>query len=438
MTQPVYVVVGLGKTGLSCVQYLVANNCEVLALDTREKPPTLESVQKVIPLDHIHLGGLDEGFLNQADIIILSPGISRAEPAIAAQINKNKPVIGDIELFCQLTKAPIIGITGSNGKSTVTTLVGEMVKGAGLNVQVGGNLGTPALDLYKTPEPDFYVLELSSFQLESTNSLKAKVAVNLNVSPDHMDRYDSLEDYRQAKYRIYHNCEVAVHNLDDDGSYPKLPHSQVYTYSITNPKADFSLQNRNLVYKNKTLLSVDDLKLKGKHQYSNALAALAIGTAINLPMEAMCHVLREFKGLAHRCQWVKETNQVSWFNDSKATNIGAAIASITSIAEEIPGKIVLLAGGQGKGADFSPLGDVAKHLRAAILFGEDEALLNAALQKNTQTLKVTDLSEAIQKARAIALPGDVVLLAPACASFDMFNNFEHRGQCFEELVGKLI
>lgn len=438
MNEPVYIVVGLGKTGLSCVQYLVANHSKVLAVDTREKPPTLESVLKVLPLDHVHLGSIDEDFLNQADIIILSPGISRAEPAIAAQIKKNKPVIGDIELFCQLTKSPIIGITGSNGKSTVTTLVGEMVKGAELNVQVGGNLGTPALDLYKMPEPDFYVLELSSFQLESTYSLKAKVAVNLNVSPDHMDRYDSLEDYRQAKFRIYHNCEVAVHNLDDEGSYPKTPHPKVITYSITNSKADFSLQNRNIVYKNKTLLSVDDLKLKGKHQYSNVLAALAIGTAINLPLEAMCQVLREFKGLAHRCQWVKESNQVSWFNDSKATNIGAALASITSIAEEIPGKIVLLAGGQGKGADFSPLGDVAKYLRAAILFGEDEALLNAVLQKNTQTLKVSDLTEAVKKANAIAIPGDVVLLAPACASFDMFNNFEHRGQCFEELVGKLI
>lgn len=438
MNQPVYIVVGLGKTGLSCVQYLAAKHSKVLAVDTRDKPPTLESVLNVLPIDQVHLGGLDEDFLNQADVIILSPGISRAESAIVAQIKKNKPVIGDIELFCQLTNSPIIGITGSNGKSTVTTLVGEMIKAAGFNVQVGGNLGTPALDLYKTPEPDFYVLELSSFQLESTSSLKAKVAVTLNISPDHMDRYDSMEDYRQAKYRIYHDCEVAIHNLDDEGSYPKTQHPKIYTYSTINPKADFSLQNRNIVYKNKTLLSVDDLKLKGKHQYSNVLAALAIGTSIDLPLEAMCRVLRGFKGLAHRCQWVKESNQVSWFNDSKATNIGAAIASITSIAEEIPGKIVLLAGGQGKGADFSPLGDVAKYLRAAILFGEDEALLNAVLQQTTQTLKVTDLTEAVKKANAIAIPGDVVLLAPACASFDMFNNFEHRGQCFEELVGKLI
>ncbi len=438
MSQPVYTVVGLGKTGLSCVQYLVAKKNTVFALDTRDNPPTLDLIKKIVPKENIRLGALDEDFLNRADIIVLSPGVSRAEPAIARQIKNNKAVIGDIELFCQLAKAPIIAITGSNGKSSVTTLVGEMVKRAGFEVQVGGNLGTPVLELYKNPEPDFYVLELSSFQLESTNSLKAKVAVNLNVSPDHMDRYDSLEDYRQAKFRIYHHCEFAIHNLDDAGSFPNTSHPSVYTYSISNPHADFTLKNRNIIFKNKTLLSVDDLKLKGRHQYSNALACLAIGFAINLPQDAMCEALREFKGLPHRCQWVKESNQVSWYNDSKATNIGAAIASITSIAEEIPGKIILLAGGQGKGADFSPLKDIAKYLRVAILFGEDESLLNAALQKNAHTLKVADLTEAVEKANSIALPGDVVLLAPACASFDMFNNFEHRGLCFEELVGKLI
>jgi UDP-N-acetylmuramoylalanine--D-glutamate ligase len=405
------VIIGLGKTGLSCVRYLSKKNANIVVVDNRLNPPELAELRKFFPNVPVHLGSFHEEILSKANEIIISPGVSVKEPAIAEQIKNGKRVIGDIELFSQVAKAPIIAITGSNGKSTVTVLVGEMAKCAGLNVKVGGNLGTPALDLLGNAEPDLYVLELSSFQLETTYSLQAKAAVVLNISPDHMDRYENLAEYKAAKMRIYDGCEVKV-----------IPEQN-----------KFIIQDNYLTYNNKKLLSIDKLKIKGGHQISNCLIALALGKAVNLPMPAMLKALREFTGLPHRCQWVAKINNIDYYNDSKGTNVAATKAAIEGLGAM--GKIVLIAGGQGKGADFLLLfSAVKKYVRALILIGEDADKLKTALTGASKILFAQSMQEAVKSAAQEAQPGDMVLLSPACASFDMFDNFEHRGDVFMEIV----
>lgn len=412
------VIIGLGKTGLSCIRYLLKKNTDIAIVDNRINPPGLPELKNYSPNVPVYLGCFHENILSQADELVISPGVSLKEPAIAKQIKNGKPVIGDIELFARAARAPIIAITGSNGKSTVTTLVGEMAKCAGINVGVGGNLGIPALDLLTAPEPDLYVLELSSFQLETTYSLKAKAAVVLNISPDHMDRYENIEEYKAAKMRIYNGCEVAV---------------------IEGEWNLFSTEGNYLTYEKQKLLSIDKLKIKGRHQVSNALAALALGAAAGLPMAAMLKALREFPGLPHRCQWVAKINNVDYYNDSKGTNVGAAKAAIEGLGRGTGHcaltKIILIAGGQGKGADFSELFPVVeKYVRAVILIGQDAPKIKTALTGACKILFAESMREAVKFAAQEAQPGDMVLLSPACASFDMFNNFEHRGEVFCEDV----
>ncbi len=425
------VIIGLGKTGLSCIRYLLKKNADIAIVDNRINPPGLTELKNYFPNVPVYLGSFHENILSQADELIISPGVSLKEPAIAKQIKNGKPIIGDIELFARVARAPIIAITGSNGKSTVTTLVGEMAKCAGINVGVGGNLGTPALDLLTDPEPDLYVLELSSFQLETTYSLKTKAAVVLNISPDHMDRYENIEEYKAAKMRIYNGCEVAVMTPDTPSPLAPLPGGE---------GEFFIMQDKYLAYGKQKLLSIDELKIKGRHQVSNALAALALGAAAGLPMAAMLKALREFSGLPHRCQWVAKINNVDYYNDSKGTNVGAAKAAIEGLgrgmARRALTKIVLIAGGQGKGADFSELFPaVEKYTRAVILIGQDAPKLKAALTGASKILCANSMQEAVKFAAQEAQSGDIVLLSPACASFDMFNNFEHRGEVFCESVG---
>lgn len=461
MNKGIYTVVGLGKTGFSCVEFLVNQQLTVYACDTRENPPFLEPAKNLLSEEKISLGKMDENFLEVSDFIILSPGLSRNHPDILKQIEKGKPVIGDVELFCRIVKAPIVAITGTNGKSSVTALVGEMAKSAGVDVKVGGNIGTPVLEFLSEPEPELYVLELSSFQLESTYSLNAEVAVILNLTPDHLDQHGSFENYKKAKFRIFEGSRNVAVNLDDDEAcfFPRHPglHSsetrlkwirdlpemadvQLRTYSIKKP-ADFYLQKINdelfLSHDNQPLLSVKELKIKGMHQYSNALAALSIGSLINLPMDTMCEALKKFEGLPHRCQLIKEHHGVLWFNDSKATTVDSTLASVESVANEVDGKVILLAGGQGKQQDFSQLGKISKYLKAVILFGEDKSLIADVFKKDVDVYLVSDLSEAVSKANKISGSNDAVLLAPACASFDMFKNFEHRGESFVKLVENL-
>ena len=399
------VIIGLGKTGLSCVRYLLKKDTNIAVVDNRFDPPCLAELKNSFPNVPVYLGGFHEEILSKADEIIISPGVS------AKQIKNGKPIIGDIELFCRAAKAPIIAITGSNGKSTVTALVGEMAKCAGLKVKVGGNLGPPALDLLTDLKPDLYVLELSSFQLETTYSLKAKAAVVLNISPDHMDRYENIAEYTAAKMRIYNNCEVKI-----------IPEQNA-----------FKIRDNYLTYNNQKLLAIDELKITGQHQISNCLIALALGQAVNLPMPAMVKALREFKGLPHRCQWVAKINNVNYYNDSKGTNIAATKAAIEGLGPM--GPIVLIAGGQGKGADFSLLFPaVKKHVRALILIGEDADKLKTALTGACTIKMCSTMQDAVATAQQSAQPGDIVLLSPACASFDMFDNFEQRGNVFMNAV----
>lgn len=434
------VVIGLGKTGHSCVRYLKKQGAYVAVIDSRENPPDLEELKQEFPDVLVKCGGFDEALLNQADELIVSPGISIKELAIAAQIAKGKSVIGDIELFARAVKAPVIGITGTNGKSTVTTLVGEMAKAAGLKVGVGGNLGTPALDLLD-PTIQLYVLELSSFQLETTISLHLAAATVLNISPDHLDRYANMHEYIAAKQRIFLHCQKAIINRDDPVSYAALKDkNHIISFGLSEPKkAEFGLRKINkdifLAYGSENLIAANEVLIKGTHQLANALAALALGKAVNFPMTAMLDTLKIFPGLPHRCQWIANKNGVDWYNDSKGTNVYSSLAALEGLGSVIHGKIILLAGGLGKGQDFSPLRSaVQQYAREIILFGQDAPQIAAALKDTAPLVFVKDLAEAVKTAKNSAHSDDAVLLSPACASFDMFKNFEHRGEMFISYV----
>lgn len=434
-------IVGLGKTGLSCARFLNKQGIEVAITDSRENPPYLEILQNELPGIAVFVGAFQPEVFERADCIVVSPGVSVKELHIQAAQSRGAEVIGDIELFARLAEAPVLAITGSNGKSTVTTLLGEMVRLSGLNVAVGGNLGTPALDLLEQPVPDFYVLELSSFQLETTYSLNAKAATLLNISEDHMDRYASLDDYLQAKTRIFSGNGVVVLNKDDEKVIQLKNNLQneheVIEFTLEKPTAgEFGVcqnqQQQWLCFGEQTLLPVSKLKIKGKHNVANALSALALGKAAGLDMQVMINTLQVFPGLPHRTEWVANINGVDWFNDSKATNVGAAQAAINGLEVN---NLVLIAGGQGKGQDFSPLKDtVSGKVATTILLGEDGHLIGDALNDVTNVVYVTTLKQAVQVAADSAHAGDAVLLSPACASFDMFNGYEDRGQQFVAAV----
>jgi len=427
------VVVGLGVTGVSCVRFLIRNGVMPVVVDTRVDPPGLAELRSEFPELQVYAGEFPSAVLNSAEQILLSPGVALQTPAIAAAQAQGVEVIGDIELFARHARAPVIAITGSNGKSTVTTLVGEMGKRAGRDTAVGGNLGTPALDLLRNPEPDLYVLELSSFQLETTHSLAPASATVLNISPDHMDRYASVGDYAAAKQRIFAQAKVKVVNQDDTAVMAMVSgNSGVVGFSLDLPsEGGFGILpvggERWLAQGSKPLLSVSDLRLAGDHNVANALAALALGAAVDLPMHAMLSVLREFTGLPHRTQLVAEKNGVRWYNDSKGTNVGATLAAIAGL----PGPLVLIAGGDGKGQDFSPLRDsLAAKVRAVVLIGRDAPLIEAAIANAVPVVHAASMAEAVARAAELAQPGVSVLLSPACASFDMFQNYAHRGDVF--------
>jgi UDP-N-acetylmuramoylalanine--D-glutamate ligase len=436
-----YMVLGLGKTGYSCVQYLAQNGYRVSVADTREAPPYLADVKKNYPEIAVYLGGLEQAPLQQAAVLVISPGLPLSSPAIVAAQEKGVEVIGDIDLFRRAVSAPIVAITGSNAKSTVTTLVGEMAEKAGIDVAVGGNLGTPVLDLLQGAEKELYVLELSSFQLETTHALQAEVATVLNISPDHMDRYETILDYHQAKHRVFKGVKKIVVNKDDALSAPMVPDTvSVQRFTSNQPDLnEYGLLNEDgktwLALGKEKLLPASALKMKGVHNLSNALAALALGSAVNIPQQAMLDCLIDFSGLAHRCQWIKTIDGVDYYNDSKGTNVGATEAAINGFGADIDGKIILIAGGEGKGADFHELQSPSKkYVKKAILIGSDAPLLASALKGCCNTVFAKTLHDAVIAAKTTACKGDLVLLSPACASFDMFNNFEHRGDCFVEEV----
>lgn len=437
------VVVGLGKTGLSCVRFLKSRGYRVAVNDTRDNPPGLAELKAEYPDVEVSLGRLDAGLLARAGEIIASPGISVNEPELrAASEASGVPVAGDVELFCREVKAPVIAITGSNAKSTVTTLVGLMASHAGVDVGVGGNLGLPVLDMLRQQgEQQMYVLELSSFQLETTHSLHAAVAVVLNISEDHMDRYDSMKAYCDAKYRIFTGCRHAVVNRDDALTSPAVTNSlQCTSFGLDVPAAgQFGVLVRDgekyLAQGDALLMPVREMKIRGDHNVANALACLALGQAAGLPMTAMLDTLRTFAGLRHRCELVSEKNDVAWYNDSKGTNVGATLAAINGLGAAISGKLILIAGGVGKGQDFTPLSSpLVQYARALVLIGEDGPKISAAVDDRVQKIAARSLVEAVECALAVAQPGDAVLLSPACASFDMFKHYEDRGEQFVAAV----
>ena len=437
------IVVGLGKSGMSIVRHLARRGLPFAVADTRANPPELATLQAQYPQVEVRCGELDVEFLCRASELLVSPGLAISTPALQAAASRGVKLSGDIDLFAREAKAPIVAITGSNAKSTVTTLVGEMAQAAGRKVAVGGNLGTPALDLL-ADDVELYVIELSSFQLETTDQLDAEVATCLNVSEDHMDRYGGLPAYHQAKHRIFRGARQVVINRDDRLSRP-LVGEDVPVWSFGLGKPDFKGfglieedGEKHLAFQFEALMPARELKIRGAHNQSNALAALALGHAVGLPFAAMVQTLRTFAGLPHRCQWVGERAGVHYYDDSKATNVGAALAAIGGLGADIDGKLVLIAGGDGKGADFGPLRDpVSRYCREVILLGRDAGLLTTALQGAVALKQVQTLDEAVQQAAACALPGDAVLLSPACASLDMFKNFEERGRLFAAAVGAL-
>lgn len=436
------IVIGLGKTGLSCVRYLLSRGfSDICVCDTRERPPqtAIEALSALSPTIPLHTGTLLPELLSGADRIIVSPGVSVSHPAIQQAVAHGVPVVGDVELFALEVSVPVIAITGSNGKSTVTTLVGEMLRAQGIQAIEAGNIGLPVLDALEM-QADVYVLELSSFQLETTHSLSPAAATVLNISEDHMDRYPNLKVYAEAKSKVYHQAEYAIYNFTDLLTQLNLP-SKAESFSLqpTSPMIQWGYSNHHLVYGDKVLLDCAQMRIKGLHNIENAMVALALTNQVAGNYEKALTVLKTFEGLPHRCQWVGEKQGVTWINDSKATNVGATLAAIDGLGTQIDGKIVLLVGGDGKGADFSALVPaVSEYVKTVICYGRDGTALHQFLEPYSNAFLVDDLTQAVATAHQSAASGDVVLLSPACASLDMYANFEARGQHFIQLAGAYL
>ncbi len=445
------VIAGLGRTGYSCAAYLRARGWHIAVTDTRREPPELERLRALDPQIVVRLGGLDTTLLDQAVCVVASPGLPLSEPFFDEARRRGLEIVGDIELFALAADAPVAAVTGTNGKSTVATLVGRMAERARLKVRIGGNLGEPALDLLDASQRDperteLYVLELSSFQLEATRSLDLKAAAVLNVTPDHLDRYASFEDYAAAKARIFGRCDTAIVNLDDPlvVAMP-LPGQPILSFSLKSTSAaDFAVASGSgtrgpqgsgwLTRRNEPLLPVSELRLQGLHNTANALASLALGEAIGLALEPMLEELRSFPGLPHRSQWVADVDGVRYVDDSKGTNVGATIAAVSGL----PGPLVVILGGEDKQQDFTPLAAAFRgKVRHAVLIGRDREAIGRVLQGVLALERCESLEEAVRAAAHAARPGDTVLLSPACASFDMFRDYAHRGRVFAQAVKDL-
>lgn len=434
------VIIGLGLTGLSCVDFFIARGVTPRVMDTRINPPGLDKLPENVER---HVGDLNQQWLLDADLIVASPGIALAHPALSEAEEAGVEIVGDIELFCRENQAPVVAITGSNGKSTVTTLVGEMAKAAGWQVGVGGNIGVPALNLLKQltlqkHENQLVVLELSSFQLETTSSLRASAATILNVTEDHTDRYPfGLQQYRAAKLRVYENAKVCVVNADDALTMPvRGADNRCISFGVD--VGDYHLNKQQgeiwLRVRGEKVLNTREMKLTGRHNYTNALAALALADAVGIPRSSSLKALTTFTGLPHRFQLVFEHNGVRWINDSKATNVGSTEAALDGL--QVDGTLHLLLGGDGKSADFSGLtrflqGD---HIKI-YCFGRDGEQL-AELRPEVSQLTETMEQAMVLLAKSLA-PGDMVLLSPACASLDQFRSFEQRGDEFARLAEEL-
>jgi len=448
-------VIGMGKTGLSCVRFLRAQGVDVMAYDNRLRPPALAEMQQMLAPGAIQCGGFDAEAFSRCRQLVVSPGVPVQDAAIQVAQARGVEIVGDIELFARHTNVPVIAITGSNGKSTVTALLGEMLKRAGFEVRIGGNFGTPALDLLAGSRPDVYVLELSSFQLETTSSLNAVASVILNVSPDHMDRYDNDSDYLAAKQRIWAGDGVVVVNRDEagvlTGSNDLGDGRRQLGFTLAEPNGrDYGLCVHDgkewLAQGKDPLLPVTALRLVGRHNIANALAALALAevlievlsgssdVSLGTLRPALLQALSDFRGLPHRMEWLAEVDGVNWYNDSKGTNVGATLAAL----QGLDSPVILIAGGIAKDADFSLLAPVMlTRGRAVILIGRDAAQIERALAGVVPCFHAADMDQAVSLAATQARSGDVVLLSPACASFDMYDGYEHRGKVFASAVARI-
>jgi UDP-N-acetylmuramoylalanine--D-glutamate ligase len=431
-------IIGLGDTGLSCARFLHRQGIPFAVVDNRPKPPGLEALCSEIPDVELLLGEFPEQRMSTAGRLIVSPGVGLDEPAIALAIEEGVPVCGDLDLFVAEANAPVVGITGSNGKSTVTELLGRMAARAGVRVAVGGNLGPPALDLLDD-QVQLYVLEMSSFQLERAGNLDLELACVLNLSPDHMDRHGSMQRYHLAKHRIFRNCGQLVFNRDDALSRPlQADLVPAWSFGLDAPdRRGFGLRESEgetwLCYEFDQLMPLGEVAMMGRHNVANGLAALALGTALDLPLAPMLDELRTFRGLPHRTQLIAERDGVRFVNDSKATNPGATRAALQGLGGDR--NLVLIAGGQGKGADFGELcADIIASCKAVVLIGEDAVLLDELLAGALPVQRVDSMAAAVTAGRSLAESGDIVLLSPACASFDMFGGFAERGEVFARCV----
>jgi len=430
-------IAGLGQTGVACARHLAQRGWQLTVTDSRAQPPGLAALRECAPAARLALGGLSVEALRGVDLVVASPGLSLSEPLFASARTAGIEIVGDIELFARAARAPVVGITGTNGKSTVTSLLGRMASRSGRRVRVGGNLGPPALELLQDEPADLYVLELSSFQLEATHSLQVIAAAVLNLSSDHADRYPDMQAYAAAKARLFRHCTTAIINADDEWVRSMPADGQKVVRFSLDPASDAEYVlggadgNRQLQRHGKNLLPQSALKLAGLHNAANALAAVALGDVLGLPTEAMLDELQNFAGLPHRSQWVAEIRGVCYINDSKGTNVGATLAAVRGLE----GTLVLIAGGDGKGQDFAPLRDVLRHrVRHIVLIGRDAAQLARALH-GICPLEICDsLPAAVLAAARAAQPGDTVLMSPACASLDMFRDYAHRGDVFSDSV----
>ncbi len=434
---PKELVFGIGETGLSVARYLSRQGRDARFVDTRAEPPGMDELGRILPGADVFLGKAPRGLLKSTTRIIVSPGIAEREPLLAEARAAGIEVVSDIELFVQEARAPFVAVTGSNGKSTVTSLLALMFEAAGTRALAGANLGNPALDLLAEPQPEVYVLELSSFQLMRTRNLPAQVAVLLNVSDDHLDWHASAAEYREAKYRVFREAKAAVFNRADAEVPKAIPQNATAVgFGADEPPAgQYGLVEeegeRFLACGEQVLLSTEDIALPGEHNHLNALAAVAVGRLMGLDFSPMLQVLMEFPGLPHRMQFVANVGGADYIDDSKATNIGAAIASITSVE----GPVILLAGGEGKGSDFAPFAQaVHERLKAAILIGRDGPAIARALKGLAPVYQAANMDTAVSVAASLAGPGDTVLLAPACASLDQYRNYAERGQDFRRVV----
>lgn len=437
-------VLGLGDTGLSALRWLHGQGARLSVADTRAVPPGVDILKAELPAVTVYTGALTPAVFDGVDLVLISPGVPLSEPEVQAAIQRGVPVVGDVELFAQYrpASAKLIAITGANGKTTVTTLVGEMCKAAGLKTIVAGNIGLPVLDTLNMEAPDVYVLELSSFQLETTNSLVADAATMLNLSEDHMDRYDGMQSYAVAKAHIFYHAKLQVLNRDDAWSMmmarAKLEQVTFGLDDAVNAE-DYGIRQVDgeawLSCGTHDLMNIRDLRIAGLHNASNALAAMALCRGIGMDFAPIIQTLYNFKGLPHRVEWVANIDDVDYYDDSKGTNVGATCAALSGLSQ----KVVLIAGGDGKGQDFSPLKEaVSDNARAVVLIGRDAPLIEAELlSTNVPMYHAADLPEAVTIAKKMAQAGDAVLLSPACASLDMFKNYVHRAEVFVAAVKRM-